>query len=131
MVDYRENMKLHPKDNREYYLITITSDNVSNAGTIRDIYLQFRYLNMRDKETTTGELRLRDYVDQFYGTWPGNVSDFAYNYGLRTGGNGDATAGTGRTSGSSRGFRSGSSGPTAPGASAGRRSRRIGPAARS
>ena len=86
MVDYRENMKLHPKDNREYYLITITSDNVSNAGTIRDIYLQFRYLNMRDKETTTGELRLRDYVDQFYGTWPGNVSDFAYNYGLRTGG---------------------------------------------
>ncbi|MBQ2143607.1 MAG: hypothetical protein II436_00705, partial [Oscillospiraceae bacterium] len=86
MVDYRENMKLHPKDNREYYLITITSDNVSNAGTIKDIYLQFRYLNMRDKETTTGELRLRDFVDQFYGTWPGNVSDFAYNYGLRTGG---------------------------------------------
>ena len=86
MVNYRENMKLRPGDNRKYYLITITTDNVSNAGTVKDIYLQFRYLSIRDKEVSTSELRVRNYVKQFYGKWPGNVDDFAYSYGLRTGG---------------------------------------------
>ena len=86
MVSYREDLKLKPGDKREYYLVTITTDNVVNAGTAKDIYLQFRFLNMRDKEDTTQPLRVRDYAAQFYGEWPGSVSNFAYNYGLRTGG---------------------------------------------
>ena len=88
MIDYRDDMKLSPKDSRTFYLITITTDNVVNSGTIEDIYLQFRYLNMRDKEIKTSELRLRDYVSNFYGAWPGSDSDtdFAYKYGFRTGG---------------------------------------------
>lgn len=86
MVNYRDGMKLRPGDSRKYYLITITTDNVSNAGTEKDIYLKFRYLNMRDQEVNTSELRLKNYIKQYYGEWPGNVSDFAYNYGLRTAG---------------------------------------------
>ena len=86
MINYRENMKLRPGDSRKYYLITITTDNVSNAGTAKEIYLQFRYLSMRDKEVTSNELRVQNYVKQFYGEWPGNADNFAYNYGLRTGG---------------------------------------------
>ena len=86
MVNYRENMKLHPRDNREYYLVTISTDNVVNAGTATDISIQFRYLNYRDKEVKSPELKVRDYVDQFYGEWPGNTENFAYKYGFRTSG---------------------------------------------
>ena len=86
LLPYHPNVKLQPGDSRDRYLITICTDNVVNAGTEKDIYLKFRYLDMKDKEVTTGEYKLRDLVRQYYGDWPGNVSDFAYRYGFRAGG---------------------------------------------
>ena len=82
--NYHDNMVLTPVDRSEKYLITICTDNVDNAGTTADIYLQFKYVNMKDKEVTSAEYRLRDYVEQFYGEWPGNGPNFAYEYGLRS-----------------------------------------------
>lgn len=83
MMDYRENVHLKPADNRELYLLTITTDNVQNAGITSDVMIQFRYTNMKDKEITTSAMSLRDLIRDYYGEWPGNVDDFAYKYGLR------------------------------------------------
>ncbi len=84
--DYHSNMVLTPVDRTDKYLITISTDNVENAGTTSDIYIQFKFVNMKDKEVTSAEYSLREYIRQFYGEWPGNVPDFAYRYGLRSGG---------------------------------------------
>ena len=84
--DFLTGTKLIPKDRMERYLITVSTDNVPNAGTTADVYLQFDYISMQDKELTSTEYRVRDYVREFYGEWPGNVEDFAYNYGFRDGG---------------------------------------------
>lgn len=80
------NLTLEPVDRREKYLVTISTDNVANAGTLDDIRIQFHYLNMKDKEIVSDEYNIRDFVQSFYGEWPGNVSNFAYAYGLRQGG---------------------------------------------
>ncbi|MBO6159465.1 MAG: hypothetical protein J6P72_09465 [Firmicutes bacterium] len=86
LQSYREDMVLTPVDRQERYLVTITTDSVENAGTVDDIKLQFRYLNMKDKEVDSPEYNVRQYVDAFYGEWPGNVSSqFAYQYGFSQG----------------------------------------------
>ena len=83
---YEAGAALTPKDRMERYLVTMSTDNVPNAGTTAEIYLQFTYISVKGKELTSSEYCVRDYVKEFYGEWPGNVEDFAYNYGLRDGG---------------------------------------------
>ncbi len=84
--NYETGAALTPKDRMERYLVTMSTDNVPNAGTTADIYLQFTYISVKGKELKSSEYRVRDYVKEFYGEWPGNKEDFAYNYGLRDGG---------------------------------------------
>ena len=84
--NYETNIPLAPKDRTERYLITMSTDNVPNAGTSDDIYLKFSYISVKDKELESSEYRVRDYVREFYGQWPGSEDDFAYSYGLRDGG---------------------------------------------
>ena len=83
---YRDSMVLAPVDRLERYLITISTDNVSNAGTVSDVILQFKYKALSGNEVDSIEYNAREYVRQFYGEWPGNVDDFAYRYGFRDGG---------------------------------------------
>ncbi len=86
LQSHSDNMVLKPVDRQERYLVTVYTDNVMNAGTTSDVSIRFTYNNLKDKEIITNEMPIRDYVRQFYGEWPGNVSDFAYNYGLSQGG---------------------------------------------
>ncbi len=86
LLNYYSDLTLLPVDRSEYYLLTICTDNVANSGTVDDIELQFNYITMRDAEATSEIFMLRDYVQRFYGEWPGNTENFAYNYGLRLGG---------------------------------------------
>lgn len=86
MQAYRDSMVLEPADRQERYLITISTDNVSNAGTESDVMLRFRYTTLSGEEAESIEYNAREYVRQFYGEWPGNVDDFAYRYGFRDGG---------------------------------------------
>ena len=86
MQTYNNSLALAPVDRLERYLITISTDNVSNAGTVSDIILQFKYKALSGKEVDSVEYNAREYVRQFYGEWPGNVDDFAYRYGFRDGG---------------------------------------------
>ena len=84
--NYESGMTMLSWDRKERYLVTISTDNVPNAGTADDIYLRFSYISIQDTVLSSDEYRLRDYVTEFYGEWPGNVDDFAYNYGFRDGG---------------------------------------------
>ena len=86
MQAYRDSMVLEPADRQERYLITISTDNVSNAGTESDVILRFTYTTLSGEEAESIEYNAREYVRQFYGEWPGNVDDFAYRYGFRDGG---------------------------------------------
>ncbi|MBR0312173.1 MAG: hypothetical protein IJQ98_07270, partial [Oscillospiraceae bacterium] len=86
MQAYRDTMVLEPADRQERYLITISTDNVSNAGTESDVILRFTYTTLSGEEAESIEYNAREYVRQFYGEWPGNVDDFAYRYGFRDGG---------------------------------------------
>ena len=86
MQNYREGMTLSPVDRTDRYLITVSTDNVINAGTNSDLILQFHYIGMKDKTLESEEYHIRDYIRDYYGEWPGNVDDFAYRYGLRDGG---------------------------------------------
>ena len=83
---YTPGLVLHPVDRMERYLITLCTDNVENSGTTSELTIQIRYMSMRGKELVSEEYNVRDYIEQFYGEWPGNTDNFAYNYGLRTGG---------------------------------------------
>ena len=83
---YTEGSALIPKDRMDRYLVTVSTDNVPNAGTAADVVLQFSYISMRGKELESSEYELRDFVREFYSEWPGNVEEFAYAYGLRDGG---------------------------------------------
>lgn len=83
---YRSNLVLRPVDRTERYLVTVSTDNVGNAGTSSDVFLKFKYTDLSGRETESTAFNIRDYVRQFYGEWPGNADDFAYRYGLRDGG---------------------------------------------
>ncbi|MBR0115045.1 MAG: hypothetical protein IJM11_07695, partial [Firmicutes bacterium] len=83
---YSEYLVLKPVDRLERYLVTISTDNVGNAGTESDLKIQFSYISIKDKEIVSPAYDVREYVRMFYGEWPGNVDDFAYKYGLRQGG---------------------------------------------
>ena len=86
LQNYRAGMVLAPVDRTERYLVTIYTDDVANAGTTGDVQVQFDYVSLKDTELTSEAYRINDYATQFYGEWPGNVSNFAYLYGMRQGG---------------------------------------------
>ena len=85
LQNYNQNMALEPVDRQERYLITAYTDDVLNAGTAGDILLQFHYISLKDKELVSDPYSVREYVQQFYGEWAGNVSEFAYKYGFSQG----------------------------------------------
>ncbi|MBR3718326.1 MAG: hypothetical protein IKN20_00490, partial [Firmicutes bacterium] len=76
---------LKPENRLDTYLITMSTDNVLTAGTVSDLTISFNYENMKGNETTSARYNVKDYVRTFYGEWPGNVVDFAYQYGLSQG----------------------------------------------
>ncbi len=82
LQQYSDTMVLKPKTTGDRYLITLYTDNVENAGTTSDIQMEFSYIDLTGKARTSQPFMVRDYVRQFYGEWPGNVEDFAYNYGF-------------------------------------------------
>ena len=85
-LPYYDKLTLKPSDRQDRYLITLSTDNVANAGTTSDLQIQFKYINIKDKETTSPLYHVNDYVDAFYGTWMGNVDDFPYKWTMRDGG---------------------------------------------
>jgi len=86
MNDYNDRVVLEPKDNQIKFLVTLCTDNVENSGTAGDLLIQFKYINIKEKETTSPMYHVRDYVNDFYGSWPANSDDFAYVYTMRDGG---------------------------------------------
>ena len=76
---------LKPEDRLDRYLVTMSTDNVLTAGTISDMTISFNFDNMKGKPATSGTYSVKDAVRSFYGDWPGNVVDFAYQYGLSQG----------------------------------------------
>ena len=76
---------LNPINNADRYLVTLSTDNVLTAGTTSDVYVRFKYQNMNGQNLTSPEFSVREYVRSFYGEWPGNVVDFAYQYGMSQG----------------------------------------------
>ncbi len=86
LQSYNSKMTLLPVDRMERYIVTLSTDNIANAGTTGDLKIQFNYTNLSDHEINSPQYSIKDYVTSFYGNWPGNVEDFAYKYGLRTGG---------------------------------------------
>ena len=73
-----------PRDGRELYLITLTTDDVEMAGTRSEIYLRLTYEDLDGVETASPEFRLQEYANQYYGFWPGSEENFGYVYGLST-----------------------------------------------
>ncbi|MCR4725412.1 MAG: hypothetical protein K5772_08260 [Clostridia bacterium] len=85
LQSYNKNIVLAPVDRVERYLITVSTDNVLNAGTVSDVMIRFKYTSLKGKELESPEYSIRDYVRAFYGEWTGNVADFAYSYGMSQG----------------------------------------------
>jgi len=83
---YRDGVVLEPVDRTERYLVTISTDNVENAGTTSDVKMQFTYTSLKDRELTSPVYNIKDYISSFYGEWSSNTSDFAYKYTMRDGG---------------------------------------------
>ena len=85
LQNYNDKLVLNPVDNQERYLVSLYTDNVINAGTRDDLMIQFTYTNFDGSSVTSPEFNVRDYVNQFYGYWGGNVDEFAYSYGMSQG----------------------------------------------
>ena len=79
---YTESTVLRPTDRMERYLITLYTDNVENAGTVDDLLIHFDYVDLSGSVKSSQDFNIRDYISQFYGEWPGNTENFAYNYSL-------------------------------------------------
>ena len=73
-----------PRDGRELYLITLTTDDVEMAGTRAELYLRLNYVDLDGVEAESPEFRLQEYANQYYGFWPGSEENFGYVYGLST-----------------------------------------------
>ena len=76
---------LKPEDKIDRYLVTMSTDNVLTAGTTSDVKISFNYENMKGHAATSTAYSVKDAVRSFYGDWPGNVVDFAYQYGMSQG----------------------------------------------
>ena len=85
LQDYSSGMVLAPVERGERYLITMYTDDVINAGTADDVYMQLHYVSLKGKDLISEPYKLRDYIQQFYGEWAGNVNEFAYQYGMSQG----------------------------------------------
>ena len=86
LVNYKAGLVLEPRESAERYLVTIFTDTVENAGTADDIEIQFKYNDLQDKERVSPSYNIREYVNDFYGKWPASTDEFAYKYGLASGG---------------------------------------------
>ncbi len=84
--EYNSRLVLEPVDYHDQYLITISTDNVENAGTTGDLQIQFKYISLKDKEEKSPLYHVKDYIQAFYGNWEGIPEGFAYRWGMRDGG---------------------------------------------
>ena len=84
--DYYDKMVLKPEDHTDRYLVTLSTDNISNAGTTADLNIQFVYKDIKEKDGKSPMYQVKEYVNAFYGYWPGNADDFSYCWGMRDGG---------------------------------------------
>ena len=76
---------LEVPDNREYYLVQIVTDDISNAATKSDIYMRLNYVNGKGAEATTSEIMLSKATQDYFGYWPGDTDNFAYKWGVNSG----------------------------------------------
>ena len=75
-------LNLTPAAEQERYLVTLTTDDVEMGGTVSDVTLRLAYEDLEGYQRETGTVRIRDYVNDFYGYWSASVADFGYRYGL-------------------------------------------------
>lgn len=67
------------------FLIELTTDDVSGAGTSSDILMSVAFTDLEGKQQHSGTIQVRDRVREFYGYWPGSRSDFGYYTGVTEG----------------------------------------------
>ena len=85
LQDYNSGLVLAPIERGERYLVTMYTDDVVNAGTADNVYMQLHYISLKGKELVSEPYDVREAVQKFYGEWAGNVNEFAYQYGMSQG----------------------------------------------
>ncbi len=84
---YEENARLeHSPKKSGIYLAQIQTDGMSEAATRGDLTVNFKYRTQQGLTKETGDLNVKDLVNEFYGHWPGNTTYFPYKIATRTGG---------------------------------------------
>lgn len=76
----------HSTKKTGYYLVQIQTDTMSEAATEGDLSINFKYRSEQGIAKETGDLEIKNLVNQYYGHWPGNVTNFAYSYSTTSGG---------------------------------------------
>ena len=82
--DGRE-LKVPATGDVKYYLVELTADDVSGAGTDADMLLTLDYVNKKGKETSSKEISLSEAAGEYFGYWPGDSEDFVYRWGVNGG----------------------------------------------
>ncbi len=72
-------------DNKEYFLVQFTADEILSAATETDMYLTLRYRKLNGSEAVSSEISLRDASRDYFGYWPADTEDFAYKSGVSSG----------------------------------------------
>lgn len=80
MSPYREGAALKPNDKAgaEHYIVVITTDDMTQAGTKADLSLKVGYIYSDGKEYETNAISLREAAESFYGYWPCAEGQSAY-----------------------------------------------------
>lgn len=68
------------------YLIELHTDDTSLAATQSDLSVEFSYMDLSNVSRVTDSYNVKELVNEYYGYWPSNGSDYGYLQGAAQGG---------------------------------------------
>ena len=74
LTAYEDKKLLEPRDRTERYLIEITTDDVSGAGTQDDILMRINWTDLDGNAKDSGTLKIRELSQDFNGWWYGSTA---------------------------------------------------------
>ena len=76
---------LKVKDNNEYYMIELETDDMAGAGTSADLTLVLKYNDLSKRERVSSPISIMEATRNYYGYWPASDPDYGYKQGTASG----------------------------------------------
>ena len=65
-----ERMKIIPSTSTNFYVVSMTTDDMEGAATVDEIEVSIQYVSVNGEAKSTDTLKVKERVENFYGYWP-------------------------------------------------------------